>query len=371
MKNKKEFDIVIIGAGVISLSIALYLSKQKKRIAIIEKEKKIGLGASHFKSNSSVIHAGIYYKKNSLKSKLCLEGKNLIYEFCEKNKIKTNKCGKIIFAKNSEDMYKLDKCIERANNNGLKDLYFLKKDDIKKIEPNLNAHAGVFSPSSGVLDTKSYLNKIYDILKAREVKFFTNFDISLEHKNDKWISTNKKTSSKILSKIIINAAGRHSSNLSEKYLKKDNSPTSNPVLGYYLIYKKKNFINKIIYSALEPGKIEERVDATPMISGNLLFGPSVEKFDEKKMQLLSPSKILNRFTSVIKRNFPSIDINKIKPYSFGIRPKIKIKNQLHDDFHFKYHKKNNWLDIMGLESPGLTSSLAVGKHVKKILELKS
>ena len=365
----KEFDFIIIGAGVISLSTALHLSKSNKRIAIIEKEKKIGLGASNFKSNSSVIHAGIYYRKDSFKSKFCIEGKELIYKFCEKNNIKVNKCGKIIFAQCQNEIHKLEKCMDRADSNGLKDLYFLEKRDIKKIEPNLDVYAGVFSPSSGVLDTKSYLAKIYDILRARNVKFFKNFDPAIERKNSKWCATNKNNNFKIFSEIIINAAGRFSPSISSKYLNKENTPVSNPVLGYYLFYKKKNFINTIIYSALEPGKIEERIDATPMISGNLLFGPSVEKFNEKKINTLSPSKILNRFVPLIKRYLPTIDTNKILPYSYGIRPKVKIKNKIYDDFFFKYHKKNSWLDILGLESPGLTSSLAVGKHIKNLLEL--
>ena len=365
----REFDFIIIGAGVISLSTALYLSKLNKKIAIIEKEKKIGLGASNFKSNSSVIHAGIYYKKNSLKSKFCIEGKKLIYKFCEKNKIKVNKCGKIIFTQSKNEIHKLEKCMDRADNNGLKDLYFLEKKDIKKIEPNLNAYAGVFSPSSGVLDTKSYLNKIYDILRTRDVKFFKNFDLAIERKNSKWCAINKNNNFRIFSEAVINAAGRFSPSLSSKYINKENTPKSNPVLGYYLFYKKKNFINTIVYSALEPGKIEERIDATPMITGNLLFGPSVEKFNEKKINKFSPGKILKRFIPLIKRSMPSIDTSKILPYSYGIRPKIKIKNQIYDDFFFKYYKKNMWLDILGLESPGLTSSLAVGKHIKNLLEL--
>lgn len=369
MKKMKEFDFLIIGAGVISLSIALYLSKSNKKIAIIEKEKKIGLGASNFKSNSSVIHAGIYYKKDSYKSKFCIEGKKLLYKFCEKNKIWVNKCGKIIFAHNQNEIHRLEKCIERANENGLNDLYFLKKKEIEKIEPNLNVHAGIFSPSSGVLDTKSYLKKIYDILRSRNVKFFNNFDLSIEKKSSKWCVINKKNNLKIFSETIINAAGRFSSDLSKKYLNEKNTPVSNPVLGYYFVYKKKNFVNTIIYSSLEPGKIEERVDTTPMISGNLLFGPSVEKFNEKKFNTISSRKILNRFVPLIKKYLPKIETNKILPYSYGIRPKIKINNKPYDDFFFKYYKKKSWMDIQGLESPGLTSSLAVGKYVKNYLDL--
>ena len=144
----REFDYVILGAGVISLSIALSLSQSKKKILIIEKKNNYGLGASNFKSNSSVIHAGIYYKKNSLKSKLCLEGKQLLFNFCSENNIKINKCGKIIFANSKNETGRLEKCILRAKENGLEDLYFLDKREIKKIEPNLDAYAGIFSPSS-------------------------------------------------------------------------------------------------------------------------------------------------------------------------------------------------------------------------------
>lgn len=364
----KEFDFVILGAGAISLSIALYLSKSKKKIAIIEKENSYGMGVSSFKSNSSVIHAGIYYKKNSLKSKLCLEGKKLIMNFCREHKININKCGKIIFAHSKCETNRLEKCILRAKENGLEDLYFLEQREMKKMEPNLNAYAGVFSPSSAVFDSRSYLKKIYDILKSRNVFFFFNTNVSIKRINRMWHVFSKKDNFKIYADSIINAAGIKAPEVSKKFLNygKFNLPNSYPVPGYYLLYKKKNFITRILYTAIEPGVIEERVDATPMIDGNILLGPSVEKIEEKKINIKQIEKIIYRFYPILKKNFPSIELNRIYPYSYGVRPKIKISNKIYDDFYFKLFDKKNWLDILGIESPGLTSSLAIGNYVKKI-----
>ena len=365
----KDVDIAIIGAGVISMSIAYYLSKKGYKIAIIEKENSFGLGASNVRSNSSVIHAGIYYKKNSLKSKLCMRGKSLLKNFCKENNIEINNCGKIITAKTIQDLPKLEKCFSRAQENGLKDLKYLNKKQLEKIEPNLSCYAGLFSPSSGVLDTKSYLKKLIQIIKTKGVSIFFSFDIKIEKfTKNYWLITNIKNNFKITSKMIINSSGKNAPQISKRVLNLKDNPLSNPVLGYYLRYEKKNFLNKIVYSAIEPGVIHERVDATPMISKYLLFGPSVEKINLNKKNYFSPQKIIKRYLPIIKSYFPKIETNFIKPFSYGIRPKIKLKSKIYDDFIFKLHKKEKWLDILGIESPGLTSSLAIGEHVKKMIE---
>tara|TARA_E500000178_G_C17026897_1_gene758485 strand:- start:632 stop:1753 length:1122 start_codon:yes stop_codon:yes gene_type:complete len=364
----KNFNIVIIGGGVISLCTALYLSRSGYTVAIIEKNNNVGSGASNPKSNSSVIHAGIYYKKNSLKSKLCLRGKKLLYNFCSKNNIKFNKCGKIIFVKSQKDIHMLDKCNLRAKSNGLFDLKFLNKSKLKKIEPNLNAYAGLFSPSSGVLDTAKYIQTLKNIINKQNVKIFTSFDLLIKKLNkNEWNIINLKNGLEIKTNIIINASGLNSPEISKQTIKKKETPKTLPVLGYYLIYKKKNFLNHINYSALEPGIITERVDATPMMSGNLLFGPSVEKFYKKKMTSYSPQKIMQRYLPIINNNYPKISIKNIIPYSYGIRPKIKFKGKRYDDFFFKFYKKKNWLDVLGIDSPGLTASLAIGEYLNNII----
>ena len=359
-------DIVIIGGGVISLALAYFLIEQKYSVIILEKEKKIFEGASNFYSNSSVIHAGIYYEPNSLKSKLCIRGKQLIYRFCDKLKIRYNKCGKIILAQNKKDYFKLDKCMERALKNGLEDLRELNQNQIQKIEPNLRGFAGLLSPSSGVLDIKSYKDVLENIILSKGAKIITSFEFKKAiKKGNVWEISENKNNSKIISKLIINSAGRFSSQISKKIFPKEENSVSAPVKGLYLIYKKKHPLNKIIYPALEPGVITERADTTPMISGKLLFGPTIEKKNISTKNKKYFKNLATRYTSLIKNYLPNLNEKYISFYSYGLRPKIKIKNKNYNDFFINFKISKRWIDLCGIESPGLTSNLSIGEYVSK------
>ncbi|MFH1645417.1 MAG: NAD(P)/FAD-dependent oxidoreductase, partial [Candidatus Omnitrophota bacterium] len=162
-------DIIIIGAGIVGLSIAAALSQKSKNIIVVEKEESFGQGASS--RNSEIIHSGIYYKKDSLKAKLCIEGRELLYQFCRENNIPHKQSGKLIVATNDKETRELEKLIDNGKSNGVKELRLLGREEIKKIEPAVNALTAIHSPLTGIVDTHQLMREKQNIAENRGVIF--------------------------------------------------------------------------------------------------------------------------------------------------------------------------------------------------------
>ena len=373
-KNKMNLktDVIIIGGGVIGLSIGYFLSKNKINTIILEKNKNFGeINSSR---NTEVIHAGIYYKKKTLKSQLCIKGKNYLYEFCKKYNVKYKKIGKIFLANSNEDIKELEKIINLAKLNGITDLQEIDSKKLKIIEPNINGKSGILSPSSGIFDSYDFMQKLLNLFLENDgifAKLTPFLDAEYSDKDFIWkIKIGGKEPATVDAKLIINSAGLDSINLSKKIFPKSTFPISNPVKGGYLKYSGTPMINHIIYPTFTPGIIKERVDATPNINGELRFGPSVEK--TKSIDDFSvPSNLLDRFIPIIKKFIPNIDVSKIHIDQAGIRPKVIYNQNTNPDFLIKWKNGTPWLDLFGIESPGLTASLSIGEYVlKQVLEKK-
>jgi len=164
-----EIDVVIIGAGVIGLASALEIAQGKEGIFVFEKNRTFGLETSS--RNSEVIHAGIYYPEDSFKAKLCVEGKSLLYKLCEKYNIAYKKSGKIIVAVDEDEIRWLDILYEQGRRNGVEDLTLLSRTELKKLEPNVEARAGILSPSSGILDSHTLLKLLYSQAREKGAQF--------------------------------------------------------------------------------------------------------------------------------------------------------------------------------------------------------
>tara|TARA_Y100001970_G_scaffold286159_1_gene407661 strand:- start:24928 stop:26028 length:1101 start_codon:yes stop_codon:yes gene_type:complete len=359
---KTDFDYLIIGMGAIGLAISYYLSKSNFKILNIDKEKTYGLGNSS--RNTENIHSGIYYKNNSLKHKLCIRGKKLLYDFCEKHNIPYKISGKIFIATSNEEISFLESIHNQAKLNQINDIKELSENEINVLEPSIKAKCGILSPSSGVFDSYEYLNRLSALCENQGVtqSFKTSFIDSVREEKV-WISTlNQNENFKIRTKNVINASGLYSTQISKKVFPSKKIPDNNPVKGTYYIYSDKSPINHIIYTPFEPGKISERIDATPNIHGKLIFGPSVEI--AKNIEDFNPDPMLiDKFYNNIKKYFPSIIKSKLILNQCGIRPKIRFDNDKNPDFQFSFSENNSWLDLWGLESPALTASLAIGEYI--------
>lgn len=359
-------DVIIIGAGVIGLSIGYYLSKQKYNVVILEKKNKVGLVNSS--RNTEVIHSGAYYQENTLKSKLSIRGKNLLYEFCEKHKIKYKKIGKIFLALDQSETSNLEKIYNQSIINGLNDLQFLNQKDLFLKESNLKSFAGLLSPSTGILNSYELITTLENLNTDNGVIISLNTSFNhAKYLKDSWeiFFTDLNSEEKINAKFIINSAGLNSVDIAKQIFPKMDLPKLNPIKGSYLRYSGKSPFNHIIYPSLTPGLLKERVDATPDISGSLRFGPTIEEtlnledFDV-------PNNLIDRLYNQIKSYFPSIDKSKLTLDLSGIRPKISILNDSNPDFIIKEYEKQ-WFNLLGIESPGLTCCLSIGEYVELML----
>ncbi len=354
-------NILIIGAGVVGISIAYELSKIKKNnIYIIEKNRNIGLENSS--RNSEVIHSGVYYKRNSLKNKFCIEGKKLIYKFCKKHKIKYKKIGKIFVAQNKGEENYLKKIKSNAFFNKVRDVKILSKKDIRRIEPNLICSKGLISPSSGIFDSNKFIKTLYKLCKKKGVKFIFNVkSVRFKKKKKKFqINTNNLSFD-----FIINCAGMNSISIAKKVFPNNFFPKDNFVKGVYFKTKQKLGLNKIIYKSMIPGVVKERIDITPTIDGNYIFGPNVQirkRINKKKLKIA--------FFNEIIKYLPNLKFNEIYYYKVGYRPKIYTNTKKNnEDFYIKKMAKYNWINLFGIESPGLTSCLSIAKFVKKLIKI--
>ena len=347
--------------------------KKNLNVILLEKEKDFGTGISS--RNTETIHAGIYYKKDSLKKDLCIKGKDLIYSFCNKFRVKYKKTGKIFIAVNKQDISRLDKIKLQGEQNGLNDLQFLNKNQIKKIEPNIRAEAGLLSPSSGVLDSYGLMQTLMNLCKDKGLNYSSFAEVNgAEPSKDLWVTNvyEKKNNLnyKIQSNVVINAAGLYSINLSKKIFSERKFPILKPTKGAYLKYIGKSPFKHIIYRAILPGKIEERIDATPNVFDELRFGPSVE-ITNGINDFAIDNKLIKKFYLHIKEYFPDIKIDKLQLDQVGIRPKIIEDNKKVSDFVFDWAPNSGWLDLWGIESPGLTACFAIGEHVYQMLHKKN
>ena len=288
--------------------------------------------------------------------------KKLIYKFCKKHKVKHKKVGKIFVAQNQNEENFLKKIKSNAIYNKVKDIKILNKKEIRKIEPNLICSKGLLSPSSGIFDSNKFIKTLYRLCIKQGVKFILNAkNVTFKKKKNKFrININK-----INFDFVINCAGMSAISIAKKTFPNNHFPKDNFVKGVYFKTKQKLGINKIIYKSMIPGVVKERIDITPTISGNYIFGPNVEV--KKKTNIKKLKKV---FFNEIKKYFSNIKFNQLYYYKIGYRPKIYIKSKkTNEDFYIKKMAKHNWINLFGIESPGLTSCLSIAKFVKKFVKI--
>ena len=353
-------NLLIIGAGVIGMSIAYELSKKKKfKITVLEKNKRFGL--ENTSKNSQVIHSGVYYKKNSLKNVLCVKGKKLIYKFCKKHRIKNFRTGKLFLACSKKEENYLNILMKNAKKNGVKDVKIINQKELKLLEPNLYGNKALLSPSAGIFDVEAFIKKLFQISKKNDVSFKFNIKkLIIKKKNNKFFASCMKNS---LFDYVINCAGMDAIKIAKQSFPRQKFPNNNFVKGVYFKTKENLNLNRIVYRAMIPGDVKERIDITPRLDGGYIFGPSVEKFS-----LHNKTKLKNKFINSIKNYLPPLNKKKITYFKEGVRTKIIFNSiKSNEDFYIKKIKDYNWINLFGMESPGLTSALSIAKYVKRIL----
>jgi len=363
MNEKFEFEVVVIGAGIVGLAIAYELSKTFNKILVIEKESTFGKHVSS--RNSEVIHSGIYYKPNSLKARLCVEGNNLIYKFAKKYNINYKNCGKFILASNNNDLYKLDNLYSNGINNGLFGLKKYTSNKIKNIEPLIKSSGGLWIPSSGIIDSHALMKRlVYLIQSNNSIIMYNHEAIDILKDKSKYTISIKNVPYTISSSILINSSGLWSDKIADMIgIKKYKINFCKGV--YYKTFKYRNQINSLIYPL--PTNISLGIHVVLRLDGSIGFGPNAYYVDNIDYNFEHNYKKI--FLQEINKYLYLKEDDLLEDFS-GIRPKTQGINETNHDFTIINETKrgfNNFINLIGIESPGLTSCFAIAKYVKTLI----
>ncbi|SFC88698.1 NAD(P)/FAD-dependent oxidoreductase [Pseudoalteromonas denitrificans] len=360
-------DVIIVGSGVVGLAIAAQMSKTQKQVFIIDKNNSFGEETSS--RNSEVIHAGIYYPEHSLKAKFCNEGKKSLYQYCQKRHIPFNNIGKLIVAQNCHESHQLEKIKHHALQNEVNDLTLITQAQLQKIEPQLKASSALLSPSTGIIDSHAFMQSLLAETEHNGGQFIgkTKF-IEAEPIGKGFIVTLNCQGDffQIKCRYLINSAGLHSTEVANNILglKNDHIPKLHWCRGHYFSYSGHSPFSHLIYPIPEKNTVGLGIHATLDIAGQLKFGPDTQYINELDYQF--PLALKSNFYQAILRYFPNIQRQKLHPAYSGIRPKLQGPDDTFKDFEIQTDKKHNvkgLINLFGIESPGLTASLAIGQYV--------
>ncbi len=352
----------------IGLAIAAELSRKHKDIVLVEKEDSFGQESSS--RNSEIVHAGIYYIKDSLKARLCVEGKNLLYDFCEKENIPYARLGKIIVATDKNEESQLVELEQKGKANGVVDLSRLNKKQTNEIEPSVNAYSSLCSPSTGIIDSHSLMKCLEQKAKNEGAVISYRSEVTGIKKvqGGYEIEINKEDS--FVTEILINSAGLNSDKIAAMAgidIQK-NQYKLHYCKGEYFAYSKPSFLKHLVYPVPEPKTIGLGIHSVSDLGGSLKFGPSAEYVSEIDYNVDPSNRV--KFYGSIRKLFPQIKEDDLQPDMAGIRSKLQGPGEGIRDFVIKEERDNGFpglINLIGIESPGLTATLAIAKYVSSLL----
>lgn len=368
-----DAKITIIGAGVIGLAIAERLSEKHRDVFLVEKNPVFGQETSS--RNSEVIHAGIYYPKGSLKARLCVEGKNLLYDFCKKWDVTFSNCGKLIVATSEDELKVLAGIKATAAGNGV-DLTMIDRDQISRMEPNIFALGALWSPTTGIIDSHA-------LMKRLETNFLNNDgQVSYKSRADRIsrikggyeiaVTDGNGNEFTFSTEKVINSAGLSSDRISELTGIQDDNLRIHFCKGEYFRIKppKNKLISRLIYPVPHHNMEGIGIHVTIDTGGGVKLGPDVTYLYPNTYDYSVDASKQNAFWRSARKFLPFLEEDDIVPEMAGIRPKTQREGQPATDFYIKEESARGYegfVNLIGMESPGLTSCLAIARYVESIL----
>ncbi|MDO4683283.1 MAG: NAD(P)/FAD-dependent oxidoreductase [Lautropia sp.] len=376
-------EVIIIGAGVVGLACASRLARQGHEVIIVERETAFGTGISS--RNSEVIHAGLYYPPGSLKARLCVEGRRLLYDWCAGHDVPHARCGKLIVASHEDQAPALAAIAERARANGVHDLKVIDAARLRELEPELSAHRALLSPATGIVDSHSLMLSLLGDAERHGAMLALASPVLGGHVADDGIvlqigepiataaSTTPTSPAPIVStelkaRWVINTAGLDAPLLGV-LIRSDASsqaPTAHYARGVYFSHAGRTPFSRLIYPIPEAGGLG--VHLTLDLGGQAKFGPDVEWIGQPDYTV-DPAR-MESFVQAIRGWWPGLDASRLQPGYAGIRPKIVGPGEPDADFRIDgpaTHGVPGLIHLYGIESPGLTASLAIGNHVADLV----
>lgn len=356
-------DCVVIGAGVVGLAVARALALRGREVIVLEAATAIGTGTSS--RNSEVIHAGIYYPTGSLKARLCVQGKQMLYAYCEERGVPHRRCGKLLVATSAAQSASLDSIEQRARLNGVHDLRRLSRSGALAMEPALECVGALYSPSTGIVDSHALMLALQGDLEHAGGVVALNSPLALADIGQNAIKLVANDGTELLARTVVNAAGLHAPKLAASFrgLNPAHIPVAHYAKGSYFTLSGKAPFSHLIYPVPEAAGLG--VHLTLDLGGQAKFGPDVQ-WVESPDDLLVDSARGDAFYAEVRKYWPGLRDGALAPAYAGIRPKVHGAEAAAADFLIqgpRVHGVKGLVNLFGIESPGLTSALAIGEHV--------
>ncbi len=365
----ESLDVVVIGAGVVGLAVAREFARAGREVVVLEHNARIGEETSS--RSSEVIHAGIYYPTDSLKARLCVRGKNLLYHYCDDNGIPHRRCGKLVLALSAEQEFRLSALLDQARANGVDDLQPLSKEDVAALEPAVRCTAGLLSPTTGIVDSHSFMLTLQGDLEAAGGRVAVLSEFVGGSIDDDGIRLSVRSDGenlRIHARVVVNAAGLRATQVAGLFAGLDSRhvPRTRYAKGTYFVLQQKSPFKHLVYPLPEGAGLG--VHVTLDLAGQTRFGPDVEWISEIDYRP-DPGRA-EAFYEAIRAYWPAIPAGSLAPGYVGVRPKLVGPGEPAGDFVIQgpeQHDATGLVNLFGIESPGLTASLAIGEEVARIL----
>jgi L-2-hydroxyglutarate oxidase LhgO len=365
-----KVECVVVGAGVIGLAVARRLAQAGREVIVLEAAEGIGTVTSS--RNSEVIHAGIYYRAGSLMARMCVAGKHALYQYCRDHGIPHRNCGKLIVATTPNETAKLQSIRAHAEANGVLDLQILSGDAARAMEPALNCDAALLSPSTGIIDSHAFMLALRGEAEdgGAACAFHTPLLRAKATAGAIELDAGGDAPTSLECRLLVNAAGLGAPAVARNIegMPADLIPREYLAKGNYFSCSARAPFSHLIYPVPEPGGLG--VHLTLDMAGQARFGPDVE-WVESIDYAVDPARA-ERFYPAIRRYWPTLPDGALMPSYSGIRPKIVPPAVAQQDFLIqgpRDHGIDGLINLFGIESPGLTSSLAIADYVGELAAL--
>jgi L-2-hydroxyglutarate oxidase LhgO len=369
----ERLDTVVIGAGVVGLAVARALARAGRETVVLEAAE--GIGTETSSRNSEVIHAGIYYPQGSWKARLCVAGRDALYTYCAERGVPYRRCGKLIVATEASQVHTLHGIQAKACANGVHNLELISREHARSLEPEVECVAALLSPSTGIIDSHAYMLALQGDAEHAGAVFAFHSPVRRARAVDDGmvLEVGDATAPDAPStawhvRHVVNCAGLHAPALAARIegLAPDHVPTAHYAKGHYFTLTGRTRFSRLIYPVPQPGGLG--VHLTLDLQGQARFGPDVQWVDGIDYSV--DARRADAFYEEVRRYWPALPDSALQPGYAGIRPKIAGAQSPSLDFRFdgpRRHGVPGLVNLFGIESPGLTASLAIGDLVAQLL----
>jgi L-2-hydroxyglutarate oxidase LhgO len=361
-----DIDVVVIGAGVAGLAVAHACVRQGRSVWVLEQAERAGEGISS--RNSGVIHAGLYYTPGSLKARLCVRGRDLMYAFCEKRGVPYRRCGKYVVANDVAELPELEALARRSAVNGV-DVRWVDRDEARREEPELECVAALDSPDSGIVEVPEFVMALIGGIERDDSRVLCEVRVEAIRRETQGFVIETARDERLRCRQVVNAAGLDATALAARVdgFDRDLIPRMHLAAGHYYALRGRAPFRRLIYPLPEPSGLGVHLGFD--LAGRARFGPDVRWIDEVDYRFDDAQR--NAFYAGVRRWWPRLADEALSPDFVGVRPKLSGPGEAAADFMIQdaaTHGVPGLINLFGIDSPGLTSSLAIGETVASSLE---